>query len=86
MKTAGTCPPLELACKRLLVDELRFTACGPRPRRSSSVSKEILVPFGELLQSRALDRGDMDEDVLAAVSGVMKPKPRSLLKNFSVPF
>ena len=29
---------------------------------------------------------EMDEDVLAAASGVMKPKPRSLLKNFSVPF
>ena len=43
------------------------------------------LAFGQRLEPFSLDRGVMHEAVLAAVFGVMKPKPLASLNHFTVP-
>ena len=60
------------------------TFCASGPLAPWATSNSTCWPSSRLL-CPCRDVGEVDEHVLLPVDGVMKPKPRSLLKNFTVP-
>lgn len=63
----------------------RFTAFGPLPRRSGSVSKEMRWPLSSVVRPERSTAEMCTNTSASPSSGVINPKPLSVLKNFTVP-